>query len=179
MKLVLFNDDRLGVLKDGSVHDVSDAVKDIPRVTAQDLVNGVIAGFARLRPALEEASNGSAGVPVTDVRLRPPLPRLRQRILIGSHFGILHEEHYLLCVGFGSICTQYHCECKRYENRQEQPRTFNDCFHLSFLPLLCKSEKQKSQRTLAKNRKEQLALNNSYSPSEGRFPDALFGPTSP
>ena len=68
MKLVLFNDDSLGVLKDGSVYDVSDAVKDIPHVTAQDLVNGVIAGFARLRPALEEASNSSAGVPVSQVR---------------------------------------------------------------------------------------------------------------
>lgn len=75
MKLVLFNDDRLGVLKDGSVHDVSDAVKDVPRVTAQDLVNGVIAGFARLRLDLEEASNRSPGVPVNQVRLRPPLPR--------------------------------------------------------------------------------------------------------
>ena len=75
MKLVLFNDDRLGMLKDGSVHDVSDAVKDVPRVTAQDLVNGVIAGFARLRPGLEEASNRSPGVPVSQVRLRPPLPR--------------------------------------------------------------------------------------------------------
>lgn len=75
MKLVLFNDDSLGVLKDGSVYDVSDIVKDIPYVTAQDLVNGVIAGFARLRPALEKVSNSSAGVPVSQVRLRPPLPR--------------------------------------------------------------------------------------------------------
>ncbi len=94
MKLVLFNDDRLGVLKDGSVHDVSDAVKDVPHATAQDLVNGVIVGFARLRPALEEASNRSAGVPVTQVRLRPPLPRPGKIVAMAVNyleFGIITE----------------------------------------------------------------------------------------
>ena len=94
MKLVLFNDDSLGVLKDGSVYDVSDAVKDIPHVTAQDLVNGVIAGFARLRPALEEASNSSAGVPVSQVRLRPPLPRPGKIVAMAVNyleFGLITE----------------------------------------------------------------------------------------
>ena len=94
MKLVLFNDDSLGVLKDGSVYDVSDAVKDIPHVTAQDLVNGVIAGFARLRPALEEAYNSSAGVPVSQVRLRPPLPRPGKIVAMAVNyleFGLITE----------------------------------------------------------------------------------------
>jgi 2-keto-4-pentenoate hydratase/2-oxohepta-3-ene-1,7-dioic acid hydratase in catechol pathway len=94
MKLVLFNDDSLGVLKDGSVYDVSDVVKDIPHVTAQDLVNGVIAGFARLRPALEEAPNSSAGAPVSQVRLRPPLPRPGKIVAMAVNyleFGLVTE----------------------------------------------------------------------------------------
>ena len=94
MKLVLFNDDSLGVLKDGGVYDVSDAVKDVPHFTAQDLINGVIAGFARLRPALEEASNRSPEVSVTDVRLRPPLPRPGKIVAMAVNyleFGLITE----------------------------------------------------------------------------------------
>ena len=75
MKLVFFDDFTLGVLKDGNVVDVSEAVRDVPHVTPQDLISGVIADFARLRSSLEEAAKHSQGVPVSRVRLRPPLPR--------------------------------------------------------------------------------------------------------
>ena len=49
MKLVLFNSTRLGVVTNGNVVDVTDAVQDMPHVTTQDLVNGVIAGFDSLK----------------------------------------------------------------------------------------------------------------------------------
>ncbi len=39
-------------------------------------------------------------------------------------------------------------------------------------------QKQKSQHTLAKKSQKRLALIHNVSPSEGRFPDPLFGPTS-
>ena len=45
MKLVFFNDFTLGVLKDGNVIDVFDAVKDVPHMTPQELISGVIADF--------------------------------------------------------------------------------------------------------------------------------------
>ena len=41
MKLVFFDDFRLGVLKDGLVVDVSAAVRDIPHTGPHDLINGV------------------------------------------------------------------------------------------------------------------------------------------
>ena len=74
MKLVFFNDFILGVLKDGNVMDVSDAVSDVPHITPQELISGVIADFPRLRSRLEDAARKSPGIPVSQVRLRPPLP---------------------------------------------------------------------------------------------------------
>ncbi|MBI2873096.1 MAG: fumarylacetoacetate hydrolase family protein [Chloroflexi bacterium] len=75
MKLVLFDDFRLGVLKDGGVVDVMNAVKDVPAHTPQTLMAGVIEAFPRLRPRLEEAAAKGAVKPLGRVRLRAPLPR--------------------------------------------------------------------------------------------------------
>ena len=49
MKLCFFDDFKLGVLNGVQVVDVSEAVKDIPRVGPQDVINGVIAGWATYR----------------------------------------------------------------------------------------------------------------------------------
>ena len=75
MRLVFFDDFRLGVLNGDSVVDVSDAVKDIPHTGAHDVINGVIARFGDYRPRLERAAASGKGVPVKSVRLRPPLPK--------------------------------------------------------------------------------------------------------
>ena len=42
MKILFFDDFRLGVLKDDVVVDVMDAVKDVPQLGPHDLINGVI-----------------------------------------------------------------------------------------------------------------------------------------
>jgi 2-keto-4-pentenoate hydratase/2-oxohepta-3-ene-1,7-dioic acid hydratase in catechol pathway len=75
MKLVYFDDFRLGVLKGDAVVDVSELVRDIPRVGPQDVIAGLIARFADYRPALERAAAAGNGVPVASVRIRPPLPK--------------------------------------------------------------------------------------------------------
>jgi 2-keto-4-pentenoate hydratase/2-oxohepta-3-ene-1,7-dioic acid hydratase in catechol pathway len=75
MRLVFFDDFRLGVLQGDGVVDVSDAVKDIPHTGAHDVINGVIARFAEYRPRLEAAAARGAAVPVARVRIRPPLPK--------------------------------------------------------------------------------------------------------
>ena len=46
MKLVFFDDFKLGIIKDGTVVDVSDAVAGIPHLGPHDLINGLIAGFS-------------------------------------------------------------------------------------------------------------------------------------
>jgi 2-keto-4-pentenoate hydratase/2-oxohepta-3-ene-1,7-dioic acid hydratase in catechol pathway len=74
VKLLFFDDFKLGVLKGDQVVDVSQAVKNVPHIGPHDLINGVIARFGELRKGLEEAANAK-GVPVSQVRIRPPLPK--------------------------------------------------------------------------------------------------------
>ena len=75
MKLVYFNDFRLGVLKGDTVVDVTSAVQKIPHTGPGDLMNGLIARWADYRGTLERASADGRGVPVAQVKIRPPLPK--------------------------------------------------------------------------------------------------------
>src|SRR6188472_711253 len=74
MKLLHFDDFKLGVLKGDAVVDVSAAVRDIPHTGPGDLMNGLIEHWGSYRPRLEAAVADGAGVPVSSVRLRPPVP---------------------------------------------------------------------------------------------------------
>lgn len=75
MKLMIFNDDRVGVVRGDSVVDVTAAVSGVPHVGAGDLMSAVIARFADLRTPIEQAAATGQGLPLTQVRIRPPLPR--------------------------------------------------------------------------------------------------------
>jgi 2-keto-4-pentenoate hydratase/2-oxohepta-3-ene-1,7-dioic acid hydratase in catechol pathway len=75
MKILYFDDYKLGVLKGDAVVDVSAVVQGIPHTGPHDLINGLIERFAEYRPRLEEAAARGSGVPVESVRIRPPLPR--------------------------------------------------------------------------------------------------------
>ena len=69
MKILLFDDFKLGVLKGDAVVDVSSVVRDIPRMGPQDLMAGLIEHFADYRQRLDEAVAKGAGVPVSKVRI--------------------------------------------------------------------------------------------------------------
>jgi len=75
MKLLFFDDFRLGVLRGDSVVDVSDVVKDIPHLDPQGLMRGLIVRFDQYRGKLEQAAASGQGKPLEQVRVRPPLPR--------------------------------------------------------------------------------------------------------
>jgi 2-keto-4-pentenoate hydratase/2-oxohepta-3-ene-1,7-dioic acid hydratase in catechol pathway len=75
MKLLFFDEWKLGVLNGENVVDVSDVVKDIPRVGPGDVINGLIARFGDYKARLQEAATKGQGVPVAKVRIRPPLPK--------------------------------------------------------------------------------------------------------
>ncbi len=75
MKLLYFNDWRLGVLAGDNVVDVTDQLQDIPHRDSQDLMSGLIASWDKYKGKLEAAVKGGGGVPVSGVRLRAPLPR--------------------------------------------------------------------------------------------------------
>ena len=75
MKLMYFNDFRLGVLKGDNVVDVTTAVQNIPHTGPGNLINGVIERWADVRGALERAAASGSGLPVSQVKIRPPLPK--------------------------------------------------------------------------------------------------------
>lgn len=74
MKLVHFDDFRLGVLKGDSVVDVTHVVQDIPHIGPGDRMTGLIAQFDAYRPKLEAASEGQR-INIAQVRLRAPVPK--------------------------------------------------------------------------------------------------------
>jgi len=75
MKLVFFDDFKLGVVKDGVVVDVSDAVSSIPHQEPNELINRLIAGYSEHKQKLAAVVNERTGVPLAQVKLRSPLPK--------------------------------------------------------------------------------------------------------
>jgi 2-keto-4-pentenoate hydratase/2-oxohepta-3-ene-1,7-dioic acid hydratase in catechol pathway len=76
VKLLFFDDFKLGILNNGNaVVDVSAVVRDIPHTGPHNLISGLIERFADYRARLEEAASRGPGVPVGQVRIRPPLPK--------------------------------------------------------------------------------------------------------
>jgi 2-keto-4-pentenoate hydratase/2-oxohepta-3-ene-1,7-dioic acid hydratase in catechol pathway len=75
VKILFFDDFKLGVVKGDRVVDVSATVGHIPHVGPHDLIAGLISRFAEYRARLEDAVARRTGTPLADVRLRPPLPK--------------------------------------------------------------------------------------------------------
>lgn len=75
MKILYFDDFRLGVLKGDHVVDVTDLVSDIPHTGPHNLISGLIERFDAYRGKIEAAVQSRTGVPLAGVRIRPPLPR--------------------------------------------------------------------------------------------------------
>lgn len=76
MKLCRFNDDRLGVIVDGTIRDVTAAQDHIraahPYVSYSD---AVIAALPQWRDRLEEMANGADPIAIDSVDLLPPIAR--------------------------------------------------------------------------------------------------------
>jgi len=75
MKLLFFDDFKLGVLEADQVVDVSALVREIPHTGPHNLISGSIERFGDYRGKLEKAIAEGSGVPLTSVRIRPPLPK--------------------------------------------------------------------------------------------------------
>lgn len=75
MKLVFFDDFKLGAVKNDAVVDLSEGVKDIVHTSPQDLLNQVIEGWSKYAGALQNIIDQSAGVSLDSVRLRSPVPK--------------------------------------------------------------------------------------------------------
>ena len=86
MKLAFFDDFKLGVVTGDKVVDVSDVVKDIPRLGPQDVIRGVIEQFDALKGKLADAAAKGQGKPVAQVKFRPPLPRPENIICMAVNY---------------------------------------------------------------------------------------------
>ena len=75
MKLVYFDDFKLGIVVGASVVDVTNVVKDVPHLGARDLISGLIERFDDYRARLEQAEATGNALPLAQVKLRAPLPR--------------------------------------------------------------------------------------------------------
>ena len=94
MKLVYFNDFTLGVVKGDRVVDVSQLVADIPHVGPHDHISRLIEGFDQYRSRLESTAERAEGVPLDQVRLRPPLPKPGKVLCMAGNYlenGTLKE----------------------------------------------------------------------------------------
>ncbi len=75
MKLLFFDEFKLGILKGEAVIDVTPLVRDIPHTGPHNLISGLIERFADYRDPLHKAAEQGRGVPVRQVKIRPPLPK--------------------------------------------------------------------------------------------------------
>jgi 2-keto-4-pentenoate hydratase/2-oxohepta-3-ene-1,7-dioic acid hydratase in catechol pathway len=75
MKLVLFNDFRLGVIRDSRVVDAMEVMKGLHFRRPQDMMEEVIIRWDEFKPKIEDAIRGKRGVPFEEVRFRAPVPR--------------------------------------------------------------------------------------------------------
>ena len=75
VKLVYFDDYKLGVVKGDRVVDVSSVVRDIPHTGPGDLMSGLIARFDQYKGKLADAAASGQGVALSSVKLRAPLPK--------------------------------------------------------------------------------------------------------
>ena len=75
MKLAFFDDFKLGVVKGDNIVDVSATVADIPHTGPGDLMSGLIARWDAYKGKLEAAVAAGAGVALSGVRIRPPVPK--------------------------------------------------------------------------------------------------------
>lgn len=76
MKILRFNDDRIGVLKDGNrVVDVSDAISARTAKGPQRVIEEIIEDFSTYRRKFERKLASAKGVALSKVKLLAPIPR--------------------------------------------------------------------------------------------------------
>ena len=76
MKLCRFDEDRLGVVVDGSIRDITDIQSEIRDKAAYDMKgDAVVAALPEYRERMEVAANSAPEIKVSDVKLLPPIAR--------------------------------------------------------------------------------------------------------
>src|SRR5919109_5481469 len=85
MKIVLYDADKVGLLRGGNLVDASGVVSR--GATPQLTIEGLIENFDSLKGALERELERGRRVPLASVRLRAPVPRPGKIVCMGGNFG--------------------------------------------------------------------------------------------
>ena len=93
MRLCRYDDDRLGVVRGGMVHDVTEAQTQI-RAAAPYAMKGdaVIAALPAWRSRLEEMAAKAPGKPVSQVKLLSPVARPSKLVAAPTNYKAHIEE---------------------------------------------------------------------------------------
>ena len=86
MKFAFFNDYQLGVITEGGIVDLSDALSGISYHTPQEQIRMVIEDFDNLRPAIADAVENGTATPLDSVSLKAPLPRPGQLVCLAGNY---------------------------------------------------------------------------------------------
>jgi hypothetical protein len=87
VKILRFDDDRIGVIKnDDKVVDVSDAISARKAKGPQRVIEEIIEGWRKYRRRFEKIMSEQEGVPLSSVQLRSPLPRPSKCIAAFSNY---------------------------------------------------------------------------------------------
>lgn len=107
MRIVRFDDDRLGLERDGRVLDVTYLLTSSLAPGPYSLVRSLITDFAVVRPLLEDLSaeaGPSAGLALDEVRLRTPVPDptkiVAAPVNYRDHQAEMSQDHHIDALGF-------------------------------------------------------------------------------
>ena len=86
MRLLLFDDYKLGVWDGQQVLDASAAVAGCGHHSPQEMMEMLICDWANVEPRIRDAIDSAAGVALEDVRCCPPLPRPGQLVCLAGNY---------------------------------------------------------------------------------------------
>lgn len=93
MKLCRFNDDRLGLILDNMVHDVTDVQTEIRNNARYDMLgDAVVAALPEWRQRIEEAASAAPGVSLQGLSLLPPVARPSKTMAAPVNYAAHVEE---------------------------------------------------------------------------------------
>ena len=93
MKLCRFNDDRLGLILDNMVHDVTDVQTEIRNNARYDMLgDAVVAALPEWRQKIEEAASAAPGVSLQGLSLLPPVARPSKTMAAPVNYAAHVEE---------------------------------------------------------------------------------------
>ena len=92
MRIAVYDDSRVGLVRDGTLIDVSDLVGGGSGEWPPVFILRAIAGFDRLRPKLDQALLTRPGIPLDRVRLRAPVVFPTKVIAAPANYRLHIEE---------------------------------------------------------------------------------------